>query len=143
MKEVNLFKFYFAKYFLLALGLLQVVVGFLVYTQFGGTPKSQFASFVIFTLALILFSLQWLITDKIRRVALGKKKVAVIYPHKVKRYHWEDVKSIRFFAFFNMYCMKLKGKKDKIYFLSSENSESIFSLFSSEVDFVQKKVSKA
>ena len=131
MKEASPVKYYFAKYFLLALGLLQWIVGCLIFFRFGATSRSQFTVFVFFTLGLILISIFIMIASKIKRVAVGKKKVAIIGAYETHRYEWPDVKSVKFIPFFNMYRMKIKGKKGKIYFLSTENTETIYGLFSS------------
>src|SRR6478609_4754836 len=131
MKEASPVKYYFAKYFFLAFGLLQWIVGGLIFFRTNLTPRSQFAVFVFFTLGLVLISIFVMIAGKIKRVALGKKKVAIIGTYETHRYEWPDVKSVKFIPFFNMYRMKIKGKKGKIYFLPSEDTEVIYGLFPS------------
>lgn len=143
MKEANPVKFYLAKYFFLALGLLQGLAALLLFLNGGGSPKAQFTSFVLFTLALLMVAVYFLTGSKIKRVAISKKKLAVKDRAKIKRYDWDEVKMMKFIPFLNMYCMKLKGKKSKIYFLPTTNSESLFGLFHSSADLVSKKVSKA
>jgi hypothetical protein len=130
MKEASLAKYYFAKYFFLAFGLMQwVVVGILV-ARYGSLPKTLFAALLFFTLGLICIAIFALASDKLRRVAIGKKKIAVIEKHRVKRYEWPKVKSIRQIPFLNMYAMKIKGRKGKVYFLPTHHTESIFGLAS-------------
>jgi|SRR6478736_4621362 hypothetical protein len=131
MKEASPVKYYFAKYFFLALGLLQWIVASLIFFRSGSSPKSQFAVFVFFTLGLILISVFLMLASKIKRVALSKKKVAIIGPYETHRYEWPDVKSVKFIPLFNVYRMKIKGKKGKIYFLPSEDAEAIYGLFPS------------
>ena len=53
MKEASRVKYYFAKYFFLALGLLQWFIGSIIFVRSGHLPKSQFAVFVFFTLGLV------------------------------------------------------------------------------------------
>lgn len=142
MKEANPVKFYLAKYFFLALGLLQGLAATLLLLNSENSIKSQFSAFVLFTLAMIFVSLYFTAATKIKRVAISKKKLAVKDGQKIKRYDWEDVKMMKFIPFLNMYCMKLKGRKSKIYFLPTSNSEALFGLFNTAEDFVAKKVSK-
>ena len=142
MKEASLVKFYFARYFFLAFGLLQGLAATLLLLQFQDTPKSRFAIFVFFTLAMILFSVHFLMFSKLKRVAISKKKISVIYGHRTKQYDWDEVKELKLIHFLNMYVLKLKGKK-KIYFLPAHDSEALFGLFPNEPDFLSKKMSKA
>jgi len=140
MEEANPVKFYLARYFFLALSALQGLASALMLLQFGDSPKNRFATFVLVTLAMIFFALHLMIADKIKRVAVSKKKIAVINPAKVKTYDWSEVKNLKFIPFLNMYSLKLKGKRNKIYFLPTENTATIFGLFSSATDFLSKKV---
>lgn len=139
MKEASPVKYYFAKYFFLALGLLQWIVAGLIFFRTNLSPRSQFAVFVFFTLGLVLISIFLMIASKIKRVALGKKKVAIIGSYETHRYEWPDVKSVKFIPFFNVYRMKIKGKKGKIYFLPTEDNEAIYGLFPSVSGIETKK----
>lgn len=138
MKEASIAKYYFAKYFLLALGLLQWVISGIFLVRQGETPKGQYGAFVFFTLGLILVSLYSLYGSRIRRVAVGKKKVVVTANGKSKNYDWDEIKSVRFLPVFNMYAMKIKGKKGLVYFLPTEESEVIYGLFPSVVGITKK-----
>ena len=131
MKEASPVKYYFAKYFFLALGLLQWFIGSIIFIRNGHLPKSQFAVFVIFTFGLVCVSLFYLVASKIKRVAISKKKIAVINSYKTQEYEWPDIKSIKFIPLFNMYRMKIRGRKGKIYFLPTEDSEVIYGIFPS------------
>lgn len=131
MKEASPVKYYFAKYFFLALGSLQWFIGSIIFIRNGDVPKSQFAAFTFFTLGLMCVSLFLLIASKIKRVAISKKKVAIITSHATKEYEWPDIKSIQFMPLFNMYRMKIRGKKGKVYFLPTNESEVIYGIFSS------------
>ena len=131
MKEASRVKYYFAKYFFLALGLLQWSIGSIIFVRSGHLPKSQFAVFVFFTLGLVCVSMFLVISSKIKRVAMSKKKVAIINSYKTQEYEWPDIKSIKFLPIFNMYRMKIRGRRGKIYFLPTDDSEVIYGIFSS------------
>jgi hypothetical protein len=139
MKEASLVKYYFTKYFFLAFGLLLVFIGGIIFLNQGETLKGQFAATVFFTLGLIFISLFLTVSSRLKRVAIGKKKIAVICPYKTYRYEWDDIKSLRLMPAFNLYCMKIKGKKDKIYFLPTEESQALFGLFAPSSELVFKK----
>jgi hypothetical protein len=129
MKEASLVKFYFAKYFLLVFGLLQWFVGGLILIRQGDLPKSQFTAFVFLTTGLLFVSLFLLVANKIKRVAIGKKKVAVIQNSKTRNYEWPEIKSVEFVPYLNIYRMKIRGKKGKVYFLPCENLPIVYGLF--------------
>ena len=128
MKEASLVKFYFAKYFLLAFGLLQWVICGLILFNSGHIPRSQFAAFVFFTMGLIFVSLFLLVSDKIKRVAISKNKI-VVFGRQEQRYDWPEVKSIRTVPYLNAYRLKIKGHK-QIYFFPEESTAPLYGLFS-------------
>ena len=140
MEEVNPVKFYLARYFFLALSALQGLASVLMLIQFEDTLKNRFAALVLLTFALIFFSFHMLVARRIKRVAISKKKIEVINPAKVKSYDWSEVKSIKLIPFFNLYSLKLKGKRNKIYFIPNTNTETLFGLFSDPSDLIPKKV---
>lgn len=139
MEEANTAKYYLVRYFFLALSVLQGLATALMLIQFEASHKNRIAALVLFTIAMIFFSLHVLLAGKIKRVAISKKKLAIINPHKVKEYDWSDVKTIKLLPFLNMYSLKLKGKRNKIYFLPAGNSSALFGIFSSESDLIPKK----
>lgn len=139
MEEATPFKYYLARYFFLALSVFQGLASALMLLQFEDSPKNRIAALVLFTLAMIFFSLHLLLARKIKRVAISKKKFAIINPNKVKEYNWSDVKAIRLMPFLNMYSMKLKGKRNKIYFLPSSNASILFGIFNAGSDLLPKK----
>lgn len=139
MEEASPIKFYLARYFFLALSALQGLAAILMFTQLGTSPKTRFVAFALFTVAMIFFSLHMLISKRIKRVALSKKKIEVINPTKVKSYEWEDVKRLKFIPYLNMYSLKLKGKS-KIYFLSTHSTATLLGLSSENSDLIPKKV---
>ncbi len=128
MKQASPVKFYFAKYFFLAFGLLQWVISGLTLYRHGDVPKSQFAAFVFFTMGLIFVSLFMLISSKIKRVAIGKNKI-LIRGRTRQCVEWPDVKSIKNIPYFNLYRLKLKGHKDQIYFFPEQRAEPLFGIF--------------
>jgi len=142
MKEASLVKFYFVRYFFLAFGLLQGLAATMLLLQFQDSPKNRFAAFVFFTIAMILFSVHFLVFSKVKRVAMSKKKISVILGHRTKQYDWDEVKELKLIHFLNIYSLKLKGKK-KIYFLPAHDSAALFGLFAAEPEFLSKKMSKA
>jgi hypothetical protein len=139
MKEASVVKFYFAKYFLLAFGLLQWVISAIFLINNGDTPKGQWSAFLLFTIGLIFLSLQIVYATRLKRVAIGKKKLAVISGGTTHRYEYDDIKTLKFIPAFNIYKMKIRGKKGHVYFLPCEESEVIYSLFPSAVLIGKKK----
>lgn len=138
MKEASVVKFYFAKYFLLTLGLLQWVISSTFLVNHGDTPKGQWSAFLFFTIGLVIISLQAIFATSLKRVAVGKKKFAVITHGTAQRYEHDDIKSLKFIPGFNVYKMKIRGKKGHIYFLPCEESEAIYGLFPSAISIKKK-----
>jgi hypothetical protein len=138
MKEASVAKYYFAKYFFLVFGALQWAIALIFLIKQGDSFKGQYAAFIFFTLGLVLMSVYTLFASNMRRVAVGKKKVEITAKGKTKSYDWDEIKSIKFMPVFNLYKMKIKGKKDVIYFLPTEDSEVIYGLFPSVVGITKK-----
>lgn len=128
MKAASLVKFYFAKYFFLAFGLLQWLISGLILFKNGDILRSQFAAFVFFTMGLVFVSLFLLISDKIKRVAISKNKI-VVFGRQEQRYEWPEVKSIKNVPYLNAYRLKIKGHK-QIYFFPDQTTEPLYGLFS-------------
>ena len=142
MKEASPVKFYFAKYFFLAFGLLQWMCGTLLFLQ-ENVEKSKKSALIFFVLGLTFIALYLFIAAKLKRVAIGKRRIAVIERNKTDHYEWPEVKSIRPVPYFNLYTLKLKGRKKRIYFLPLHNVETLFGFFSQEpklVEVLRKKV---
>jgi hypothetical protein len=129
MKEASRVKFYFAKYFFLAFGLLQWLCGMLLFLQ-GDNDKNRKAALIFFMIGLSFIALYFLIAARLKRVAIGKKRISVIEKDKTELYEWPDVKSIKAVPYFNLYKLKLRGKKDRIYFLPGQTVAPIFRFFS-------------
>ena len=128
MKQASVVKYYFARYFFLGFGLLQIAIGGLLYIRQGNALKGQMAAYLFLTLGLVFVALFLTVASRIRRVAIKKKKVAVL-GYKPQNYEWNEIKSLKLIPGFNMYCMKIKGKKRKVYFLPPQESGSVYSLF--------------
>jgi hypothetical protein len=141
VQETNRGKFYVAKYFFLALAMLQVFVGLLLQFRLREAQKDSFIVFAFFGLSLIFFALFFLFSSKLKRVAISKKKIAILYPNKTKSYRWDEVKELKFFSMVGVYRVKLKKRKH-IYFLPSNNREALYGLFSAKPDVLSKKISK-
>ncbi len=142
MKEVSKSKFYVVKYFFLAFALLQASVATVLLFQFQDTPRNRAIISTIFLLSIILLAIQVIVSDKIKRVAISKKKVTILFGSKRKSYSWSEVKEIKFFALLNLYSLKIKGKSGRIYFLPN-SPQTIFGAPASMPEFLQKKISKA
>jgi hypothetical protein len=139
MTEVNRLKFYFARYFFLALAILQLLTAAVILLQASDSPKNRFAIFVFAALAMILFSIHWLVSEHLKQVVIDKKKITVVYSHKVKQFDWNDVKELKHLAFLNVYSLKLKGKRRRIYFLPDIDQAALFGLFNGGLQFANKK----
>jgi len=124
MKEASYVKFYVAKYFFLAFGLLQWLICGLILFRNGNIPRSQFAAFVFFTLGLILVSIFMVVSNKIKRVAVGKNRITV-FGRQEEHYEWPEVKSLKNVPYLNAYRLKIKGHK-RIYFFPDHLSEPLF-----------------
>lgn len=128
MVEANPLKFYVARYFFLALCLLQWLVSAIILITYENTLKNQYAALLFFTLGAILFVVFLIIKEKVKRVAVGKKKLVVITPGKKQKIEWDEVKSLKLVPFFNLYRLKLKGRKKGIYFFPSKNVNPAYGL---------------
>lgn len=142
MKEANPVKYYVARYFFLALCLLQWIVASVIYATYPPTLKNQYASVVFLTLGAILFVCFLIINEKVRRVALSKKKIVVIQRGKKQRVEWDDVRSLKLVPFLNMYRLKLKGKKKGIYFFPTRNIDPAYGLLGDDTSKVGELVRK-
>lgn len=142
MVEASPAKVYLAKYFFLAFGVLQWVGAGIVLIRFESGPRNQFAALVLFALGLVFFSLFLFVNEKIKRVAVGKNKIVVIEGNRNVRIEWPDVKSLRIVPFFNMYRLRVKGKKKAIYFFPSKNIDPAFGLLSKDTSKMGEIVEK-
>ncbi len=142
MVEASPTKFYFAKYFFLAFALIQwIAMGTLLF-RYEFNPKNFFGALVCFTLGLISLFVFLVIIDKVKRVAVGKNKIVVIEGDRNIRFEWPEVKSLQIVPYFNMYKLKIKGKKGNIYFFPSRNIDPAFGLLSRDTSKMGEIVEK-
>jgi hypothetical protein len=78
-----------------------------------------------------------MIAARLKRVAIGKKRIAVFENDKTESYEWPEVKSIKAVPYFNLYTLKLRGRKNRIYFLPNQNAEPLFGFFPHEPELVE------
>src|SRR5689334_2417481 len=116
MKEASRVKFYFAKYFFLAFGVLQWICGMLLFLS-GDADKNKRVALLFFLIGLTFVALYFFIATRLKRVAIGKKRIMVIEDDKTEHFEWSEVKSIKAVPYFNLYALKLRGRKERIYFL--------------------------
>jgi hypothetical protein len=128
MIEANPFKFYLAKYFFLTFAIIQWMITALILIRFELNGKNFFVALIFLTLGLIFFFLFLIVSDKIRRVAIGKNKIVVIEGDRNIRFAWPEVKSLKIIPYFNLYRLKIKGKRNTIYFFPSKNIDPAFGL---------------
>lgn len=128
MVEASPIKFYFAKYFFLVFGMLQWLVSFIILFKYPFEAKTFFASLIFFTIGLIFIFLFSFVSEKIRRVAVGKNKIVVFEGDRNVRFEWPEVKSLKIVPFFNLYKLKIRGKRGSIYFFPSHNIDPAFGL---------------
>jgi hypothetical protein len=141
MKEASPVKYYFAKYFFLAFGLLQWICGMLLFLQ-GDAEKNKSAALIFFLIGLTFIALYFEIAAKLKRVSIGKKRIFVVERDKTECYDWPEVKSIKAVPYFNLYKLRLKGKKERIYFLPERTVEPVFGFFQTKpalADVLKKK----
>ena len=143
MVEANPIKFYTAKFFFLGVAVIQWIVASVILLRFEFTNKNFFVALVFLTLGAIFFTIFLILNDKIKRVAVGKNKIVVIEGEKNTRFDWPEVKSLRLIPFFNVYKLKVKGKRNPIYFFPSKNVDPAFGLLSKDTsrmgEIVEKK----
>ena len=143
MVEASPVKFYFAKYFFLAFSMLQWLLAGVTLLRFSGSNRHQFAALVFFTVGLIFFYVFLVVSDKVKRVAIGKNKIVITEGSQVMRFQWPEVKSLRIIPFFNLYKLRLKGKKDSIFFFPSKTIDPAFGIMTKDTskmgEIVQKR----
>lgn len=143
MIEASPLKFYLAKFFFLVFAFIQWLVAGALMIEVRFSDKNFFIALVFVTLGLISFYVFLVVNDKVKRVAIGKNKIVVIEGDKNIRFSWPDVKSLKIIPFFNLYRLKLKGKKNPIYFFPARNIDPAFGLMARDTsrmgDIVGKK----
>ena len=143
MIEASPAKVYFAKFFFLVFALIQWLVAAILLIEFSFSNKNFFISLFFVTLGLVFFYIFLLVNDKVKRVAIGKNKIVIIEGDRNSRFSWPDVKSLKIIPFFNLYKLKLRGKRNPIYFFPAKNIDPAFGLLAKDTskmgEIVQKK----
>jgi hypothetical protein len=142
MIEANPVKFYVAKYFFLAFACIQGFLSLAILFRFEFTGKNFFVALIFFTIGMIFLFLFLLVTDKIRRVAIGKNKIVIIEGDRNIRFAWPEVKSLTLIPFFNLYKLRIKGKRNAIYFFPSRNIDPAFGLLARDTSKMGSIVEK-
>ena len=142
MIEASPVKFYLAKFFFLVFACIQWLVAAVLLMQFSFSNKNFFISLVFITLGLIFFYIFLVVNDKVKRVAIGKNKIVIIEGDKNSRFSWPEVKSLKIIPFFNLYKLRLRGKKNPIYFFPARNIDPAFGLLASDTSKMGSIVEK-
>ncbi|MEJ0057091.1 MAG: hypothetical protein WDN75_16410 [Bacteroidota bacterium] len=78
----------------------------------GGDPeRNGRKALVFFLIGLTFVALYFLIAARLKRVAIGKKRIIVMDNNKSEHYEWPEVKSIKMVPYFNLCKLKLKGRR--------------------------------
>lgn len=143
MIEASPVKFYLAKFFFLVFAFIQWLVAGILLIQFAFSSKNFFISLFFVTLGLICFYVFLMVNDKVKRVAIGKNKIVIIEGDRNSRFSWPEVKSLKIIPFFNLYKLRLRGKKNPIYFFPAKNIDPAFGLMAKDTSkmgaIVEKK----
>jgi hypothetical protein len=142
LRQANPIKFYLAKYFFLAFGLLQLTAALVLAYQFGNTPKNASVSFLLICMGSILIVTFFFLNGSIKRVAVGKNRIVVIEGGKNLRVEWPQVRSIKLVPIFNIYKLQLKTRRTPIYFFPSKNIEPAYDLLLVDTSKMGEIVSK-
>ena len=142
MIEASPLKFYLAKFFFLAFACVQFLAASILLIQFQFSNKNFFISLILITLGLIFFYFFLIVNEKVKRVAIGKNKIVIIERDKNSRFSWPEVKSLKVIPFFNLYKLKLRGKKNPIYFFPARNIDPAFGLLVKDTSRMGEIVSK-
>jgi hypothetical protein len=142
MVEANPFKFYLAKFFFLAFALIQWLVAATILLRFDFSNKNFFVSLIFIVLGIFFFSVFLMAHSKIKRVAVGKNKIVVIDGDRNIRFDWPEVKSLRLIPIFHLYKLRVKGKRNPIYFFPSRNVDTAFGLLAKDTSRMGEIVEK-
>src|SRR5436190_7349215 len=110
MVEASPVKFYFAKYFLLAIALMQWLIGAVLLYLDEFTFFNFAIDSIFLIIGLLLAVLFVKVSEKIKRVAIGKNKFVILEGHYNIRFEWPEVKSIRIVPFLNLCKVRFRGK---------------------------------
>lgn len=143
MIEASPVKVYVARFVFLAFALIQWLVAAVLLVRFDFSSKSFFISLLFITLGLVFFYVFLIVNEKVKRVAIGKNKIVIIEGDRNSRFSWPEVKSLKIIPFFNLYRLKLRGKRNPVYFFPAKNIDPAFGLMAKDTSrmgsLVQKK----
>ncbi len=142
MIEASPVKFYVAKFFFLVFAFIQWLVASILLIQLPFSSKHFFVSLIFITLGLIFFYIFLLVNDKVKRVAVGKNKIVIIEGDKNSRFSWPEVKSLKIIPFVNLYKLKLRGKRNPVYFFPARNIDPAFGLLARDTSKMGSIVEK-
>jgi hypothetical protein len=142
MVEASPAKFYFAKYFFLVFAFIQWVASGTILLSEEFSAPIFFTALLLIALGMLFVFLFFMISDRIRRVAVGKNKIVIIEGTRNIRFDWPDVKSLKIVPVLHLYKLKIKGKK-AIYFFPSQNIDPAFGILTKDTsrmgDIVEKR----
>jgi len=142
LKQASPAKFYVAKYFFLALGLLQLTLSVTLFSTMENVPKNNAVAFLFGSLGSIAIVFFFYLQNKMRRVAIGKNKIVVIGRKRNELIQWPDVKSIRLIPIFHLYRLELKDEDSPIYFFPTKNIEPAYDLLAEDTTKMGEIVAK-
>ena len=125
MVEANPVKFYLAKYFFLVLGLIQFATGAILFylDEINLINLSIISLFIVLGIVAVIF--YSIVSEKIKRVAIGNNKFVVLQEDINIRFGYPDIKSLRIVPFINLCKVRIKGKKGSIYFFLAGNIKAL------------------
>lgn len=142
MVEANPVKYYLAKFFFLGFSIIQWIVAATILLRLGIESRTVLVAMIFVFFGVVFFLFYLMVGDKIKRVAVGKNKIVIIEGEKNLRFDWPEVKSLRLVPYFNLYRLKLRGKRGPIYFFPSKNVDPAFGFLSKDTSRMGEIVSK-
>jgi hypothetical protein len=121
MVEANPVKFYIAKYFFLVFALIQWTIGGMLLFFDRVTVATLVIAFFFFAFGLFLIVLFSIVSERIKRVAVGDRKFVIVEENSTIRFEWPDVKSLRIVPLLNLCKVRIKGRKGTFYFFLAGN----------------------
>lgn len=142
MVETSPVKFYLARYFFLAFSIMLWFLALMYFVRFDYSNTYFFGSFVFFVLGFIFFYLYLLVSDKVKLVAVGKNKIIIMEGRRNIRFEWPEVKSFKTIPLINLCRLRLRGKKDSIFFFPSKKIDSTLGVAVKDFSKAKKKENK-
>jgi hypothetical protein len=132
MVEANPVKFYVAKYFFLVFALLQWMIAGTLFYVFGWSVMNIVAVSFLTVIGLMLVFMFVVISDKIKRVAVGSNKFVVLQDDTNLRFEWPEIKSLQLIPFLNLCKVKIKGRRGSFYFFAARQIRAMLNFKISE-----------